>query len=193
MLALLAAGQSRRFGDKDKLTAMLHGRMLGLHAAETLASLPFDQHVIIASAQDHPCAAGWRELGYEIVINEQADEGQSTSVRLAAQHAQSSKATALCICLADMPYISAKHIQRLLHAFQKDGQQETVASNRNGTAMPPAIFPPGRFAALQNLQGDQGARKLLDAAHLLSASGDGLIDIDTPEILAMENRKKRGD
>ncbi len=191
MLALPAAGQSRRFGDQDKLTALLHGKMLGLHAAETLATLPFDHHVIIASDPDHPCAAGWKELGYDVIVNEHAAEGQSTSVRCAAQHAVVCDASALLICLADMPYITSEHIQRLAQAFQDCGQDTVIASSGHSKAMPPAFFPSNQFAFLQDVQGDQGARKLLQTAHLIPVTDDSLLDIDTPEILAMENRKER--
>ncbi len=41
MLALLAAGQSRRFGYSDKLSALLGDKMLGLHAAETGTAMSF--------------------------------------------------------------------------------------------------------------------------------------------------------
>ncbi len=191
MLALLAAGQSRRFGHKDKLTALLHGKMIGLHAAETLATQPFEHHVIIASDPDHPCTADWKELGYEIVTNNHAIEGQSTSVRCAAQRAAACDASALLICLADMPYITQQHIQDLTLNFQDSGVKKIVASSDNSKAMPPAIFPSSKFEALSDLQGDQGARKLLQTAQLVTLNDDSLLDIDTPETLATENRKRR--
>lgn len=191
MLALLAAGQSRRFGDEDKLAALLHDKMLGLYAADILTRLAFDDRVIIVSAPDHPCAPEWKEMGYDIIVNEHAAEGQSTSVRCAAEHAMACNASALYICLADMPYITRQHIQNLSQAFQDFGQEKVIASSDNGKAMPPAIFPSHQFAALQNLQGDQGARKLLQTAQLVPVNDGSLLDIDTPEILATENRKKR--
>lgn len=192
ILALLAAGQSRRFGDQDKLTALLHGKMLGLHAAETLASLPFDQRIIVASCPDHPCTDGWKEMGYDIVANDHASEGQSTSVRCATASAIACNAEAICICLADMPYITCEHIEGLVRAFLECGRDSVIASSDHGKAMPPALFPSSQFAILQDVQGDQGARKLLQSAHFVPVDDGSLLDIDTPEILAMENRKIPG-
>ncbi|MEP2101441.1 MAG: nucleotidyltransferase family protein [Parasphingorhabdus sp.] len=189
MLALLAAGQSRRFGDQDKLAALLHGKMLGLHAAETLSNLPVDHRIIIASDPDHPCAAGWEKMGYHIIVNEHAAEGQSTSVRCAANSAAASGASALLICLADMPYIAPQHLQNLCQTFKDGEQSKVVASSDGGKAMPPAIFPAGQITALKDLRGDQGARQLLQTAHLAAAPDGSLLDIDTPEILVAENRK----
>lgn len=191
MLAVLAAGQSRRFGDEDKLTASLHGRMLGLYAADTLTHIAFDRRIIIAASLDHPCAASWRAMGYDIIVNESAAEGQSASVRCAAQRAIEYGASALHICLADMPYIVHQHIQRLSQTFEDHDQNKIIASSNGSTAMPPAIFPSGQFATLADIKGDQGARQLLQIAHLVAAAEGSLLDIDTPEILAMENRKKR--
>lgn len=191
MLAVLAAGQSRRFGDKDKLAAPLHGKMLGLHAAGTLIGMAFDHRIIIASKIDHPCTAGWTEMGYDIIVNDHAAEGQSASVRMAAQQAIACSATALYICLADMPYIVLQHIQNLSQTFEDHDRKEVIASSDNGKTMPPAIFPSHQFAILSDLQGDQGARKLLQTAQLVAAPNGSLLDIDTPEILAVENRKRR--
>ncbi len=189
MLALLAAGQSRRFGDNDKLTALLRGKMLGLHAAATLARPPFDHRIVIASDENHPCAADWSILGYDIIINERADQGQATSVQCAVEHALASGVTALCLCLADMPYITGRHIETLLQSFEVVDRNQIVASSYDGNAMPPAIFPADQFGAIQQLQGDQGARKLLRTAHLVPAEKDILLDIDTAEMLEIENRK----
>ncbi len=192
MLAVLAAGQSRRFGDDDKLTASLHGKMLGLHATDTLTRIAFDHRIIIASDPDHPCATGWKEMGYDIIVNDNAIKGQSASVRCAARQALACGASALHICLADMPYIAGQHIQNLSQAFEENGQNKVIASSEDGKAMPPAIFPPRLFARLADLQGDQGARELLQAAHLVPADDGSLLDIDTPELLASENRKGHG-
>jgi len=184
MLTLLAAGQSHRFGDQDKLTALLGGKMLGLHAAAAAADLPFTRKLVIGSPR-HGCAAQWSALGYEIIANEDAAQGQATSVRLAAAQAIESGASALCIMLADMPFVTRAHIDRMIAAFAESGG--TVASSRHGLAMPPAIFP---FAALQPLTalaGDSGARKMLADARLVAATEPLLMDIDTEEDLTRAN------
>lgn len=187
MLALLAAGQSRRFGDRDKLSAMLGGKMLGLHAAQAAADSPFSQKLVIASP-DPDCAAGWRDLGYRVVANPDAVRGQATSVRLAAAHAIEAGASALCVMLADMPFVTSGHLARLIESFEQAGETNSVASARSGQAMPPAIFPSGALDRFLELQGDAGARKLLADALLVEGDDQFLIDIDTPADLAEANR-----
>jgi len=184
MLALLAAGQSRRFGDSDKLSAWLGDKMLGLHAAETGAAMSFSHKLVIASPE-HDWAGQWSNLGYRVIANEDGALGQATSVRLAAAHAIEAGASALCILLADMPFVTRDHIDRLIAAFEQSGG--TVASARNGQAMPPAIFSFDALERLMALEGDSGARTLLAEAHLVAGADPILMDIDTMEDLAHAN------
>ncbi|ATW03039.1 hypothetical protein CHN51_05420 [Sphingorhabdus sp. YGSMI21] len=186
MLALLAAGQSRRFGDQDKLGALLGDRMLGLHAAATGAEMGFVGKLVIGT-RDHVCAASWREMGYEVLDNDKAAQGQATSVRLAAARAIDAGATSLCIMLADMPFVTRDHIGKLVAAFDQTGGTRTVASARDGQPMPPAIFPSDALAELVELKGDTGAQKLLRDAILVAGSDRLLTDIDTAEDLAKAN------
>ena len=184
MLALLAAGQSRRFGDSDKLTASLGGTMLGVHAAAAAADMNFTRKLVIGSPQ-HGCAAQWTALGYQIIANEDAAQGQASSVRLAAAQAIESGASAQCIMLADMPFVTRAHIGRLIAAFEQSGG--TVASSRNGQAMPPAIFSFASLARLMALDGDSGARGLLAEARMVAGDDQLLMDVDTAEDLARAN------
>lgn len=191
MLAILAAGQSRRFGDTDKLTAPLHGKMLGLHAAETLANTGFAQQAVITSSADHACAQRWRELGYTIMVNPRREHGQSTSVALAASEAASHGARALCICLADMPFVTGGHITRLISQYAARSGERIIASSHAGQPLPPAIFPKKYFQQLQRLKGGNGARSLLEMADLATAEAHILLDVDTPDELAALNRETR--
>lgn len=186
MLALLAAGRSRRFGDQDKLSAMLGGKMLGLHAAEVGADLPF-AHKLLIGSPEHDCAPQWSALGFQVIANEDAAQGQATSVRLAAGQAIETGASALCIMLADMPFVTSDHLDRLIAAFEQSGSASTVSSARDGQAMPPAIFPAAALESLIALEGDSGARKLLADAELVDADNRVLIDIDTEAELAQAN------
>lgn len=190
MLALLAAGQSRRFGVEDKLGAMLGDKKLGLHAAEAAANMPFSRKLVIAPP-DHICAASWRDLGYELIDNPDAALGQSTSVRIAARHAVQTGASALCIMLADMPFVTDSHLGNLIARFKQAGEKGTVASSRSGQPMPPAIFPTGALDKLLKLQGDTGARMLLADALPVAGSDQLLMDIDTADDLAEANRLLR--
>ena len=160
--------------------------MLGLHAAETGTRLPLAQKLVIGSP-DHDCAPQWFALGYRIIANEDAASGQGTSVRLAAAQAIRSGARALCIILADMPFITGDHLGRLIATFEQSNGTRIIASARSGQAMPPAIFPADALEQLVALDGDSGARRLLANAELVGADDPILLDIDTETDLADAN------
>lgn len=179
--AILAAGQSRRFGTRDKLVQPLGGMMLGLHAAKTISGLHCANRVVIASAGDHPCAQSWRDAGFVVVVNADAAEGLGTSVALAAEYAASVGADALLICLADMPFVPRGHLEQLIQAFGDQKGTAIFASGSGASVSPPAIFGQADFAQLSLLSGNDGARALLAKANTVPLSADHLADIDTIE------------
>jgi len=189
-VAILAAGQSRRFGDQDKLLAPLDGKPLGLHVCDTLAPLGFDHRWVIAADPTHPCADGWNHAGFAAVANPQADIGMGTSVALAAQLARGVEADALLICLADMPLVPREHFHAMLDRAQTARTEAVCASSDGASRLPPVLFGRERFLALTGLSGDEGGRALLADAQVLECSPELLVDIDTPE--ALEHLSQRG-
>lgn len=177
---LLAAGRSERFGSDDKLMVPLDGEPLGLHAARRIVELAPGQHIAVCESADHPLAARLAALGYEIVTNPHPERGLSQS--LASGIAAADKAEAALVCLADMPFVTTAHLEALLARFDAE-TAPVVASTRDGTPMPPALFAHSLFDALQARKGDQGARALLADAALVSAGARELADIDRPDDL----------
>ena len=184
-VAVLAAGQSRRFGSADKLAALLGDGLLGEHACRTLAGLPSAHRWVIAARPDHPCAPGWRAAGFEIAVNPAAESGMGSSVALAARLAQEAGAAALLIALADMPLVPISHFQALVARAAGLGADAVIASAAGDMAMPPALFGSAQFTALAEASGDAGARHLLAGAERLAGDPAWLIDVDHAEALAM--------
>jgi molybdenum cofactor cytidylyltransferase len=179
-LVLLAAGRSARFvGAESKLDALVDGMPLGLHAAHTLSGVPFKARVAIVRRSQIDYAAH----GFDVVRNEDPVGDMASSIRLGIRSAQRHGASAVLIALADMPRISADHVQRLLAAA--DGAHSVVASVSAGSApKPPALFGNACFDALLSLSGDHGARDLIRAGLFVEAPAATLVDIDTHADLA---------
>ncbi|MDP3908563.1 NTP transferase domain-containing protein [Novosphingobium sp.] len=177
-MAVLAAGQSRRFGPDDKLTASFRGKRLGEQACHALLGLDFAHRWVIAARADHPCAQSWQADGFTIAVNAQAAAGMGTSVALAAALALEANADGLLIALADMPLVSADHCRALIARAAATGPAAIVASAADGVRSPPAAFGRDHFAALAAITGDVGARVLLRQAELVACAPELLIDID---------------
>ena len=184
MVAVLAAGQSRRFGTGDKLCAIFRDKPLGLHVSDALSRMKAEYRLVIAAEENHNCARGWQAAGFSVVRNPNADEGMGTSVAVAARLARRTGTDILLITLADMPLVPVSHYVALIESARERGSAAVVASTDDALRMPPAAFGSDHFDALAELGGDQGARDLLQQGQTIDCPPEWLADIDTPEALA---------
>lgn len=183
---VLAAGQSSRMGAANKLLAEFDGVPMALRAVNAaLASRAASVTVVVGheAAQVEALLAG-RKIN--IVRNAGFAQGMSASLR-AGLAALPPEAEAAVVLLADMPRITAAHVDRLIDAFDAK-QPSIVVPQRNGRRGNPILWPREFFARMQAVSGDQGARGLLEAntQHIRAVDMDDdaiHADIDTPEDL----------
>jgi molybdenum cofactor cytidylyltransferase len=178
-LVLLAAGQGKRFGG-GKLAAQLGGKPVACHAAAMLGALPFAARFAVVSPQTPDLAP----LGFTALTLDPPGAPQSRSLAIGVLAAQVMGARAVLVALADMPLVTAAHIQTLTANF--DGN--LIASSAQGHLMPPAIFAAAHFPALTALTGDRGAGSLLTGAPSVEMAPREALDIDYPEDLAEAKR-----
>lgn len=175
--ALLAAGESRRFGG-GKLDAPLGTKPLWRWAADTVVAAGFVTRLLIVSEKTVP-AQSLTANDWQTATNPNAQAGLATSIALACALAKD--CSRLVIGLADMPFVEPDHLRALAQA---DGVVFTLYPS--GRAGVPAGFPGDAFSTLAGLRGDRGAAGLnwgkpLNA--IAPASLASLLDIDTPDDL----------
>ena len=181
---LLVAGRGTRFGG-DKLEAMLGDKMLGAHAAQTLARAGCAHLIAVHDPAHVRLASALKEEGYSLIDNDDPAAGQAHSLILAVQRAMASDADAILVCLGDMPFVGATHIAGLCAASCAHPGC-IVASTAGTTASPPAIFPRSTWPHLLSLRGDAGARSLLKEAIHVAATAHELTDIDSQIALSAQ-------
>lgn len=177
-LLLLAAGLSRRYGAADKLVATYRGKPLAQHAAETLAALPVMRHLAVCRHGDDDLAQLLSRLGFQLVRNPYSARGLASSLALGVAAAGSPDA--LLVCLADMPLVTPGHLLDIVARVTPGG---IVASTAGPLAppTPPAAFAREVLPQLLRLEGDTGARHLLQIAERVIAPAGTLVDFDTPD------------
>jgi molybdenum cofactor cytidylyltransferase len=180
VVVLLAAGQSTRFGEDNKLLAKLNDQPLVLHAARRIAELAPGRKIAVCSSAGQ-IADLLGSLGFEIIFNPDARSGLSSSLACAMTAVKDVEAAVL-VCLGDMPFVSLDHLRALLARFDRD-EAPIIASKAGEIAMPPALFASRYFDQLRTGQGDKGAKVLLSTAHCVFGSAEELTDIDTVEDL----------
>lgn len=169
---LLAAGAGSRFGG-NKLEAEFRGEMLGIHAARALAEVT-ETLIAVCSPGSERLRTGLAALGYRIVDNPDPAAGMARSLALGL--AALDDADGALVALADMPCIDARHLARLIAAF--DGVS-AVTSAAGSLRSPPAILARTVWSALIAQTGDRGARDLLRDAQAIETDPVTLADVDT--------------
>jgi molybdenum cofactor cytidylyltransferase len=181
---ILAAGSAERFGSPKQLATLggstLVARSLGL-ATEVTAG-----RVILVTG------ANWQEViddcvpldGF-IVRNEHFSDGIGGSLAAGVRTVES-VADAVLILLCDQALITAAHLEELIHTWRNS--PDTIVASRYGDVCGvPAIFPARYFRELIDLDGDQGARKVIrkyGSTVIEVVFEDAAIDVDTPADLA---------
>lgn len=153
---LLAAGQSRRMGARNKLLADFAGTPLVRRTAHELARSNADGAVAVLGHQADRLRAALQGLDLVEVVNPAYADGLSTSLRAGVRALPDDAAGAL-IVLADMPGIAASDLDRLIDAFRKAGGNSVVRATHHGKRGNPVLLPRALFAEIERLQGDTGA------------------------------------
>lgn len=181
-LLLLAAGASSRMGQPKQLLAY-RGRTLLRHAAETAVATGCGPIVLVTGAIHDALIAEIDGLPLQAVHNPDWATGMASSIRAGLAAVAEAQPTAVLIMLGDQPLVTPELLRQLI-AQQQLTQVPIVAAAYGDTLGVPAIFDQCMLAALQQLQGAQGANRLissLGAAVGRVAFPAGLFDVDTPE------------
>lgn len=160
-LILLAAGASTRMG-RPKQLLPAGGKPLLRHVAEVGLSGPVSPVVVVLgahAAEIAPCLDG---LAVQVVVNDRWTEGMGASLRagMQAMKRAAPAAQAVIVALADQPDFSPDHLERMVEIHRVSGRA-IVASEADGTLRPPVLFASAWFSRLLTLEGDAGARTLL--------------------------------
>ncbi len=180
---VLAAGRSTRFGDK-KLTQALGGRPLLQHSlAVAQAALPGNV-VLVTGHDEDSIATASGDLADIVVHNPEYDSGQGRSLATGVKACRNN-ADAIVIMLADQPLVSKDTIEQVVSGWTGN-ENHIVVSDYGGSQGPPALFGKHAFDDLCALDGDQGAKKIIQSGRFDVATvaiGSLGLDVDTPQDL----------
>ena len=158
---ILAAGASSRFEDGDKLLADLDGKTVVSHAASVLSGQPIVRRIAIVGLGQSERGRELAKVGWSLVENPNASDGQGTSVSAAMDHLQNMAGIeSALILLGDMPSVPDQHLLNLRAAMTPG--VPAVLSRAGDVVAPPVLVAREVFPKLQGLTGDRGGRALLE-------------------------------
>ena len=186
-IVLLAAGASSRMGTPKQLLK-LHGISLIRRAAEHALDSGSEPIVVVLGANAELIASELNGLAIQIAVNSDWNLGMSSSIRcgLKAVLAIDSSIQSVILFLGDQPNVTGASLRKL-SAAHRQSDSGLVAASYSGRIGTPALFSCAYFDELLQLEGQAGAKSLLErhASHLVAIDfPEAACDLDTPEDVA---------
>ncbi len=186
---LLAAGSSKRYGNKNKLTVKFKGKHLILHIRDTLLKAFDPCELLVILGHDYKII---RDLinnkEIKIINNKKYKNGIGTSISLGIQHLDIN-IQGVMIIPGDMPLITAEDLIKLEQEFIAHKCKKVVLPKYKYTIGNPVILPKSYFSTLKNLKEDFGARSKIKENDIVEVDCEigTVFDIDTSKALAKAN------
>ena len=182
---VLAAGESKRFGNKNKLSVMINDKPIINHVLDSLLEIFDYSELIVIVGYDHKLIKNLI-FNKDIIILENIDykKGIGTSIALGVNYLERD-IDGVMIIPADMPYLNSKDLFKLEKKFIELNCEKVVMPEHNSRIGNPVILPRSYFKILKSLKNDFGARSLIKKKDIITfKTGFGTIfDIDTKDEL----------
>lgn len=182
-LVILASGQSKRFGDGDKLTAPFRGKPLADYVAQLADAAPFAKSIGVIAPERSELKRLFSSYNITTLVNDDPDAGQGRSLALGVSAVAELGCKVAITVLADMPFIKHSHLDRLRVEIEENEAAIAFDGQRRS---PPVLFRNSMFEKLTGLAGDAGAREILRQTRRVKnvmMSAEDLVDIDTRDDL----------
>ncbi len=181
-IIILAAGSSSRLG-KPKQLLFYQNKSLIEHITVEAVKADLYPIVIVTGANAEQVSLALNKKDEEIVYNEHWQQGMASSIvaGISKMLLLDDNVEAALIAVCDQPFVTAELLQALINKKAETGKG-IVACTYADTAGTPVLFDRKYFIDLQQLKGEEGAKKLLKLyeADLVTVSfPQGSIDIDT--------------
>ncbi len=188
MGVLLAAGQSRRMGARNKLLEDYSGAPIVHHAGSALRRSRISDILVVLGHDADAVRSALDGLDARFVHNTAYADGMASSVR-SATAATPKDVDGILFCLGDMPTIRPGTMDKLIAAFDPEEGRAICVPTFEGQRGNPVLFSKRFFPEILDSSGDVGARRLMerhpdDVAEVAVDDPGILLDIDTPDKLA---------
>ena len=152
---LLAAGESKRFGHKNKLSVMINGKTIINHILDTLFEIFNPSELIVIVGHEHKIIKNLiSDKDIKILNNINYKKGIGTSIALGMNNIDTN-IDGVMIIPADMPYINSKDLINLEKKFMELNCVKVVMPEHNYRIGNPVILPRNYFKTLKSLKGEK--------------------------------------
>jgi len=190
---VLAAGMSSRFGESNKLLAMIDGEPLVRHALRSFLDSGLTPVFVVVGHESQAVREAVGGTGATVIDAPEYEQGQSVSVGAGTAAAAETNAVAAVFLPGDMPFVDPATIRTLISVYDA-GVGDALAPAFDGRRGNPVLFDRRHFDKLRRIEGDVGGRRVLlesDEAALVAVEDNGIqIDVDTQAQLAQQRQNR---
>lgn len=154
---VLAAGSSRRMAGAHKLLEELRGDTVLGHVLSAARGSGASRVLVVTGHQRDEVEA-MLPSGVDTVHNPDFETGIASSLR-AGLAALTELADGALVMLGDMPFVTEGNCATLIREFTPDSICVPVSGDRRGN---PVLWPRRFFDEILRLEGDRGARGIMD-------------------------------
>ena len=184
---VLAAGESRRMGDANKLTIPVDGTPMVARVVDALQQSHAQRVIVVTGHEPERIKGALGDRVVELVHNPDYAEGIGSSVRVGVA-ALGDDVDGALVALADMPWVNAEVINRLIDAFTSASEPSIFIPRFGGQRGNPVLWGAQHFPELLALAGDVGGKALFQRhasaiCYVDVESASVNLDVDTPDAL----------
>jgi xanthine dehydrogenase accessory factor len=191
---VLAAGLSTRMGKTNKLLTDIGGKPMIRHIVDRVAESRVSKTYVVVGHEHIDVSGALQGADVEFVENSDFEKGLSSSIKTGLK-ALPSHLDGAVICLGDMPLVSARLLNTLLDRFHQQAGRSICVPTYKGKRGNPVLWPAALFSEMLSIEGDVGARDLIDhhpdlLQEVSQPDGAVLFDIDTHEDVDLFRKEK---
>ena len=157
---ILAAGQSLRMDNDNKLLLPIEGVAIIQHVCKTVLSANINPVIVVTGYENEIVSQAIPKEVDNIVYNSDWNSGMSSSIYKGISSLPEN-VDGNMIVLGDMPMISTDTLQLLIDQFIKQKGRLIIYPIYEGRQANPVIFPKKYFSEILSLTGDRGCKKIL--------------------------------
>lgn len=185
-VVILAAGGSTRLG-RPKQLVEFKGKTLLDHTMDKVDLLGFQTKILVLGAKREEIIDKIDSNDFKVVVNTHWEQGMASSIKvgLEAAMAEEEGLDHVLFLVSDQPFLERANLIKLVHTQLTQHPKGTYSKYGDNIGVP-AIFGKTAFPLLLQLDGDEGAKKLLqldDFNFCTETFKNGGFDVDTEEDL----------
>jgi len=182
---ILSGGESRRMGSPKALLPY-HGRPFLQHLLDITQDAKIGARLVVLGAHANEIARSVRLNPNEVVVNEDWEKGQLSSIQAAVRKLPP-QTEAILLCLVDHPLVSRHLVHKLVETFHAT-RAPVVVPTYEGRRGHPVVFSAAVFPELLSAPPEVGARAVVRAhegeiAEVPTGEEGVILNLNDPEAL----------